>query len=218
MYQSTYDNNLMPTPDYATSLTGDFYIEPVALETGTATQDAAGASVVTVRKGDSVTRQGYTVTFVGFEMAPKDAKAMTSSDAFPVGATLRVKRGAQSEELTAVSMFAAGKQPETRIVYTSDQSLGFEFLRMNINTEGGGSSVELRITEGRSAPAQSQEVLVVEASVKPVMSLVWLAATFVMLGLAVSIVNSVKPTAPPTEKPSQDDRVRSGESREGKQT
>ena len=206
MYRSDFDNNIMRTPDYATSLTGDFYIEPVSLEGGTASAGDQASEVITVRKGESVVHKGMTVTFVGFDMAPKDAEAMASGEGFPVGAVLTVTRSGASENLTAVSLFAAGKEPVTRVASTRDGSLGFEFLNMNVNTEGGGSAAQIRISEAASsgaAPTESVQILVIEASAKPVMSLVWIAALFVMVGLTISIMNAVRSASPgdgPTER------------------
>ncbi len=199
MYRSDFDNNIMRTPDYSASLWGDFYIEPVALESSPNAGTNDSSSVLTIRKGESVVYDGATITFERFDMAPKNATSMTSGEGFPVGAVLSVARSGRTEELTAVSMFTAGKTPEATVVHTGDGQLGFEFQAMNVNMEGGGSAAQIRVTSGANAnvpAAPGGEVLVIEASAKPVMSLVWIAAGFVIGGLAISITNALRPRPP----------------------
>lgn len=186
MFQSTYNNSLMREPDYASSLTGDFYIEPVAVE---AVHDHADETR-TLAKGGSTEIDGATVTFVRFEMSQHGNEAMIAGDGFTVGAVVEVRNGKKNETLTLPTVFRQNRSPEPTAVTTRDGSLEIRFLGMNIDTETRQSTVQLGIRNPNAAAhdhAEDREVLVVEASFKPFMNIVWIAAVLVLGGLTLSL-------------------------------
>jgi len=188
MYQSSYNNSLMREPAYASSWTADFYLEPVALES----QDVhADHKPQHLAKGESVTVGGRSVKFLRFEMNQHGDN--TGQDGFTIGAVLEVKNGKKAESLIVPSFFRQGSAPEPTMVATKDKALEFSFLGMNIDMETKQSTVELSIEDpGSHEHSESKEVLVVEASLKPFMSLVWIAAILVLAGMGLALVQSRK--------------------------
>jgi len=193
MYEASYNNSLMREPDYASFLTGDFYLEPVSFET-----EAGGPGEShQLIKGTPVTIEGRSVTFVRFDMTHEGTTGMTSGQGFPVGAVLEIKQGKKKEELVLRSMFDQGVAhpvPST----TKDGSLTLSFLGMNIDMETKKSSIELGVSAPGAAPVQSRpEMLVVEASSKPFMSFVWVAAIFLLGGVGLALFqNSLSAVRP----------------------
>lgn len=186
MFQSTYNNSLMREPDYASSLTGDFYLEPVAVE---AVHDHADETR-TLAKGNSTQVGGTTITFLRFEMSAHGADAMMTGDGFTVGAVVEVKNGKKAEILTLPTLFRQNRSPEPSAVATRDGALELRFLGMNIEAETRQSTIQLGIRNPQAPAddhADDREVLVVEASLKPFMNLVWIAAVLVLGGLALSL-------------------------------
>ncbi|HLE31592.1 MAG TPA: hypothetical protein VJB38_03180, partial [Bacteroidota bacterium] len=69
---------------------------------------------------------------------------------------------------------------------------------MNIDMETKKSSIELGVSAPGAAPVQSRpEMLVVEASSKPFMSFVWVAAIFLLGGVGLALFqNSLSAVRP----------------------
>ena len=66
-----------------------------------------------------------------------------------------------------------------------------EFVAMSIGGMGGGKSaiqIQLKKVGGEMSPIQHKEVLVVEASVKPFINLVWVGTVLVLLGFVIAIL------------------------------
>lgn len=190
MYQSSYNNSLMREPDYVSFWSGDFYLEPVALES----QDVhAGHEPRRLAKGETVKVGEKSVTFLRFEMNQHGNEKTMGQDGFTIGAVLEVKAGKKVETLTVPSVFRQGSAPEPTTVATKDKSMEFQFVGMNIDMETKQSTVDLSIEEpGTHVHTETTQVLVLEASLKPFISLVWIAAVLVIGGLGIALVQSRK--------------------------
>lgn len=193
MYQSSYNNSLMREPDYSSSWNGDFYLEPVALESKDVHAEHEPQHLA---KGESVTMGERTVTFVRFEMNQHGDNSAMSPDGVSIGAVLEVKKGKARETIVVPSLFRQGAAPEPTMVATKDNALQFRFIGMNVDMETKKSTVQLSIEDPKSHQhSESRDVLVVEASLKPFMNLVWIAAILVVTGLALALVQSRKQPA-----------------------
>jgi cytochrome c-type biogenesis protein CcmF len=190
MFQSDYNNSLMRNPDYAAFLTRDFYIEPVSLEeVATPTGGAGGGSTLQMKKGESKALGDAVVTFLRFDTNHKGMEATLGAGSFPVGVVLQIKRGTKTEEVIPVTVYRGAEKLEVRKATTKDGAFGFELVAMNIGTQSIPSTIELNVT-GSAAPASpviTSQVLVIEASLKPFMSVVWVGTVFILLGLVVSL-------------------------------
>jgi cytochrome c-type biogenesis protein CcmF len=191
MFQSDYNNSLMRNPDYAAFLTRDFYIEPVSMEeVDSPGGSPANGSVLQLKKGETKSVGEVTVTFLRFDTGHKGLEATMGSGSFPVGAVLQVKRGSRTEEVTPVTVYRGAEKPDMRKATTKDGRAGFELISMSVGSQSIPSTIELTVS-GISAPAAppavKTQLLVIEASVKPFMSVVWAGAVFILLGLVVSL-------------------------------
>lgn len=198
MFQSTYNNSLMRNPDYASFLTRDFYIEPVSLEEAHA-QEASGTTF-RLKKGEPQTIGDMKVTFLQFDMNHEGMDKMTSGSGFGIGAVLEVKRGKTVERIVPVTIYKEGQNPDIKTAATKDGQIEFQMLNMNIDAEKKLSTIELNVTglTGQAAHApHTTEVLVIEASVKPFISLIWVAAVLMTGGLIVSLTNNKHKNGPP---------------------
>ena len=194
MFQSDYNNSLMRNPDYAAFLTRDFYIEPVSLEeVATPSGVAGGGSMVQMKKGESKSLGDAVVTFLRFDTNHKGMETMLGAGSFPVGVVLQVKRGSKTEEVVPVTVYRGSEKLEARKATTKDGSVGFELVAMNIGTQSIPSTIELSVS-GSAVPAPTaikSQLLVVEASLKPFMSVVWAGTVFILLGLVVSLTTKL---------------------------
>ncbi|MEP0823278.1 MAG: cytochrome c biogenesis protein CcsA [Ignavibacterium sp.] len=198
MFQSSYNNSLMREPDYTSSLTSDFYLEPVAVE---ATHDHASDGVYEFAKGAVREIEGKSITFVRFEMSKHGNESMVSGEGFSVSAVVEVRAGKKTETLTVPAVFRQGQAPEPTPVKTRDGALEVSFLGMNIDVETKQSTIQLSIRNPKADVhdhTRGREVLVVEASLKPFMNLVWIAAVLVLGGLALALSQTRKQILPPS--------------------
>jgi cytochrome c-type biogenesis protein CcmF len=189
MFESDYNKSLMRNPDYAAFLTRDFYIEPVSLEeVASPSGSGSGGSTLQLKKGESKSLGEVTVTFLRFDTNHKGMEATLGTGSFPVGTVLQVKRGSKTEEVIPVTVYRGAEKPDIRKATTKDGAIGFELIAMNIGAQSIPSTIDLSITGATvpAPPAVKSQLLVVEASVKPFMSVVWAGAVLVLLGLIVS--------------------------------
>jgi cytochrome c-type biogenesis protein CcmF len=196
MFKSDYNNSIMRNPDYAMFLTRDFYIEPVSLEAGSHVHDH---DVFELTRGEPKTIEDMRVTFVRFEMAQHGVDGMMSGGGFGVGAVLEVEREGRKETLTAITSYSEGGEPQPQTVMMKDGKIGFQMLSMNVNNETRDSRIQLNVLglhEHGAEEAETPEMLVVEASLKPFMSLVWIATILVLGGLTLSMMRRGKELAP----------------------
>jgi len=196
MYNSDYNNSLMRNPDYAAFLTRDFYLEPVSLEE-VAPPAAPTGSTLQLRKGESKLIGDAMVTFVRFDMDHGKMGGMTAGGDVTIGAVLEVKRGGASEQLTAITSYKDAQNPQPRTARTKDGKLAFELLGMNVDTQAEGSTIQIAVKglgEQPTADVAKSQILVIEASVKPFMSLVWTGAFLMMLGLGVALTTKLNGT------------------------
>jgi cytochrome c-type biogenesis protein CcmF len=190
MFQSDYNNSLMRTPDYVAFLTRDFYIEPVSLEEVAKPSSQSSGSTLQLKKGESKTIGDVTISFLRFDMSHEGKDAMSGTGGFTVGAVLEVKHGSSTEQLVPVSVYEGSQSTQRQVARTKDGALGVELVSMNIDSKAKGSSIEISITgvatQSQAAP-QKSELLVIEASIKPFMSLVWAGSVLMIFGLALSL-------------------------------
>jgi cytochrome c-type biogenesis protein CcmF len=196
MYEASYNNSIMREPDYTSSLWGDFYLEPVSLEA----QAAGPKEKHVLIKGTPVTIGGRSVTFLRFDMSHEGVTGMTSGGGFPIDVVLEIRQGKKKEELTLRSEFNQGIAHPTSST-TKDGALTLSFISMNVDTETKKSSIELGVSDpGVVATPSRPELLVVEASSKPFMNFVWVAAIFLLGGVGLALYNNSRNTVLPIQR------------------
>ncbi|MBI2620254.1 MAG: cytochrome c biogenesis protein CcsA [Ignavibacteriales bacterium] len=190
MYNTSYNNSVMREPDYRILLAGDFYLEPVSVEATGAAEDEN--HVYSLARGEPITLGGSTFTFLRFDMNQHGSEGMNSGDAFTVGAVLEITRGKNTETIIAASVFNQGTQPVPTPISTKDGKVRVQLLGMNIDMDSKQSTVTMEILDSddpHDHGVEAIKTLVVEASMKPFMSLVWIAAVFILGGMALSLWN-----------------------------
>lgn len=182
MFVSNYGNQeqLMRNPGIAKFWTKDIYLEPQALYE----PDPEGGERVTLVKGESKEFGGYTVRFDEFDM-----NNSVSSEAFTIGAAFTVsKYGSEPQELLARRTTGPdGVQQQPALVANGD--LQIDILNLTPNREDLSMStleIRLRNPNVKPDPTDLRETLVVEASLKPFISVVWIGIILMVLGFLVA--------------------------------
>ena len=191
MFHSEYNNGTMRNPDIAMFLTRDFYISPVSLEDGK--QSGQGEETYNLKKGVATQVGGLTLTFTRFDMNHDSQDKMLNGSGFVIGAVIEVTRGGKTEIATPVTIYKEGTDPTYQSAVLEDKKTSIQLLHVNVDMNTKESSVTVAVHRNGEDPGQAKtEVLVVEASVKPFISLLWGGTAILFLGFLVSILRRAK--------------------------
>ena len=132
------------------------------------------------------------VTFVDFDFPVMEKAAMLENKKVRIGARLTVKEyGKKSETIIPAKIIENGEQIDEPARYKD----AFEFTIFGMSPDREAkenSSVELGVLDlkqvGARNNSEQRDMLVVEASVKPYINLVWSGVIILLVGFLVTIV------------------------------
>lgn len=187
MYIAEYNNSLMREPSIVVLPTKDIYVAPVSFEEKGAHDHSANSFII--EKGKSVNFENVTITFEKFEMAADAMQAMQEGRDFQFGAVLNA-----TDNNKKLSFTLYRKHSGENIEFTSYESkeLNLRFNLLNLSAQG----VELEISKldqpKQTVKKEPEEVLVVTASIKPFVGLVWLGVLVVTIGFFIAYARRLK--------------------------
>ena len=187
------DQGMMRNPDIVSMLTRDLYLSPVSLD-----QPDAHANHdherYTLSKGQTVSLGSVNVTFVRFDMNAHAAKVMQESgQGMAIGTVLQLTDGKKSETVVPAVYYSEGNEPK----YTPSASTlingNVQLVSMNVGGEREPSTVTVQVHRANESVAPSSpESLVVEASIKPYINLLWGGTVIMIAGFFLAIVKRAK--------------------------
>ncbi len=187
MYKNNED--IIRNPDILNLVTKDFYLAPLSLEPA-GSQNAAATRTLSFKKGETKKIGDLEVTFMDFDFPVDQKAAMLEGKEVKIGATLAVKQyGKKPAEIIPSKVMNQGAATDKPATF--DGKHQFAIVSMNPDKENKeNSAVEIGYTDLSSAPAANAttDVLVVEASVKPYINLVWSGVIVVLVGFITTIV------------------------------
>ncbi|MBI4535591.1 MAG: cytochrome c biogenesis protein CcsA [Ignavibacteriae bacterium] len=197
MYYSSYTEGLMRNPDIVNLITKDFYLAPLSLEQN-GSKNRTSAQRLLLKKGESKTIADVEVTFVDFDFPVMEKAAMLEGKEVRIGAKLRIAEAGSKPVLITPFKIIDGGVSRDEMAAFEDR---FEFTIVNMNPDRedrDNSRVELSVND-LSSTTQGQsgegDVLVVEASVKPFINMVWSGVIILLVGFIVTIVRRTKEAA-----------------------
>lgn len=182
MMFETENSGMMRNPDIKSTLTHDVYITPSGIEESSAGEH----NHITLYKEESTTIGLASVKFAAFEMGGHNSESTDGGT--KVGAKLEITSSYEKETVVPYVIYE-GQQPKYFGVKSKLLGGTIELLGMSIGGMGEGrSAIQIEVnTNGEILSAGNKESLVVEASIKPFIGLVWLGTLLVMGGLFISI-------------------------------
>jgi cytochrome c-type biogenesis protein CcmF len=181
---------IMKNPDIASSLLRDFYISPVSFDQHQA--GAAEGDTYEIRKGEAVAVGDAQVTFVGFDMGAHGKEMMARGDGgMSIGSVLEIKKSSATEKVVALAHYSSKSAPTFDAVRSDILGTTVQMTGMNVGMQAGESSVTLVVPRPGSVSSQP-DVLVVEASVKPFINLLWGGTLVMLAGFALAILKRSK--------------------------
>jgi cytochrome c-type biogenesis protein CcmF len=194
MYYSEYTKGLMRNPDILNLITKDFYLAPMSLEQKS-DAEKANQEKVQLRRGETKQIGDIRVTFVDFDFPVMEKAAMLEGKDVRIGAKLTVSEyGKNPTTVIPAKLIRKGENTDQPARYADKYELTIIGMRPDREAKEN-STVEVGIsnlTRTASAATDQRDILVVEASVKPYINLVWAGVIVVLLGFLVTIVRRVQ--------------------------
>ncbi len=189
MYYSKFNEGLMRNPDVINLKTKDFYVAPLSLESASDAEKKATATFH-MKKGDTATMGSMEITFNEFDFPVMEKAAMLEGRKVTIGAKLTVKEyGKKPEELKPSKVMENGAATDQPVRYQDRYEFTIASMQPDRDNKDN-SKVEIAVKDLMAVNEQKAkgDVLVVEASVKPFINLVWSGVIILFLGLGVTIV------------------------------
>jgi cytochrome c-type biogenesis protein CcmF len=183
------EQGIMRNPDIASSLTRDVYISPLNVEQGD--HDHGAREVHTIAKGQTLSVGDVSVTFTRFDMEQHGMEMGGTGSGMSVGSVLQLERETESETITPTLFQRQNGKAQHR--NAESRLLNADIQLMSMSIAGGGSHSTITIgvlRPGDSSP--QQESLLVEASIKPFINLLWGGTILMMIGFVLSMLKRSK--------------------------
>ena len=185
MYFSEFSNGVMKNPDIANFPTRDLYLSPMGLEQPSQFSEK---DIHEMKKGEEVKVGDMKVQFIDFDFGgiEQGGKEMQSGN-FMMGATLKVTDSKFTETISPKIKYTNGEPEFIPAGMTGNENYEFFFTKMNV-TEGAIATVA--IVDKRNPDkgnGVTEETLVITASVKPFINVLWIGTVVLVMGFVVSI-------------------------------
>lgn len=182
-----FSNPRLPAFLIKNMLTNDLYLSPMSLEKSGGFNPHTTGDLVILDKNQEKKIGNYTLKFIRFDMTSDDMAKMMSGQDFAIGAVIEVTYKGKKQQIIP-KIYYRNNMPMPEPVKIGDKQLTF----VNLNVESGQIAVSFN---SASSDLQVQdepvEVLVIEASVKPFINLVWFGVVVILAGFIVSMVRRI---------------------------
>ncbi|MEK9139020.1 MAG: cytochrome c biogenesis protein CcsA [Bacteroidota bacterium] len=191
MYYSEYTKGLMRNPDILNLISKDFYLAPLSLEQA-GDSGRSGIQSVTLKRGETKRFGDVDIMFLDFDFPVMEKAAMLEGKDVRIGAKLQIVEGKKKPTVvTPAKLLNKGEQQDAPASYIDLYE--FTIIGMHPDREAKeNSTVEIGVRDlkagTRDAGKPKSDVLVVEASIKPYINLVWNGVIILIVGLIVTIV------------------------------
>jgi cytochrome c-type biogenesis protein CcmF len=191
MYYSDFTQSVMRHPDLINYLNRDLYVAPLSLEDPKATDDRT----ITLQKGESTDVGPLKLKFDDFDFSAVQMGQMLEGKAFQIKGVVEIQDGSKKSKLDLI-MKNDGQGPEflpVNYVTPSGEKYILQMVRLMPDKEDRAKSkMEFSIKMPLSATEMPhQETLVVEASIKPYINLVWMGTITLAIGFFMTILRRV---------------------------
>ncbi len=184
MYVSDFNNSLMREPDILNRLTKDIYVEPLGFSENS--QKGTSGETFNLKKGESINFNGAEITFNEFQRSENAIEAMQKGDDFYIGADLIVEKNGKIYNALPKFQNKNGKRS-----YTTDKIEEAD-LTFRLSSLSAAGSIELVVASLTNSQSNAtNDVLSVQASVKPFINLVWLGTILMVFGFLIAVKRRV---------------------------
>lgn len=184
MYYSEYSEGIMKNPDIANLVTKDLYLSPMALEEpGQFTPN----DIHSFKKGEEKEINGMKIRFVDFDRSKFNREEMEAGKMNIMGAELEVTVNGKTEKIIAEQEMSQNGSNPIPVQLPGNDHYTFYFTKMSVETE---STVDIAVIDSHKMQEEqgAPETLILTASVKPFINLVWGGTIVMVLGFYFSLL------------------------------
>jgi cytochrome c-type biogenesis protein CcmF len=212
MFYSEYSEGVMKNPDIANLVVKDLYLSPMALEV----PEQFGANDVdSLKKGETKQMKGLKIKFLDFNMSEFNRDEISSGKSQTIGADLEVTSGDKTSKMTVKIKYAADGNPEFIVTPVNDNTDLF-LAKINVEDEPNIQIAVVNKDEAVHDPGKiSSETLVLTASIKPYINLVWGGTVVIVIGFIFSIIGRYKRLKSKARDDENEEISENGEMRNG---
>lgn len=194
MYFSKFSNGVMKNPDIANFVTRDLYLSPMGL---VEPQVFKEEELYEFNKGETKKIGGMDVEFIDFDFGGINmGGAEVQSGNFTVGAKLKVSDGKFTESLLPKIKYTNSSPEYQPSTMTDKEHIRFYLAKMNVQDPGkeNGATATIAVVNKNEGGDESvaDESLVITASIKPFINILWAGTVIMVLGFFISIVKRRK--------------------------
>jgi cytochrome c-type biogenesis protein CcmF len=180
MYYSEYSEGIMKNPDIANLVTKDLYLSPMALEQpGQFLPNETGS----LKKGEEKDINGTKVKFIDFDRSKFNRDNMSSSGNI-MGAELDVTINGKTEKVIAEQEMSENGANSIPVKMAGNEKYTFYLVKLSV---AGESTVDIAVVDESVVRTQAPETLILTASIKPFINLVWGGTVVMVLGFFLAL-------------------------------
>lgn len=187
-------------PDLINFINKDFYVSPVSVEQA----DGPRQESMTLLKDAEAPVAGFKVRFVDFDFNAFERGAMLEGKNFVINVHLQILEGKRKQPLTLKMMNTESGPEFTAATYIAADQRSYDFTLVRIipdREDKSQSKVEFSVKYPEDpAAVKKSETLVVEASIKPMINLVWVGTVTLIVGFALTIMRRAEEAKLQAEK------------------
>lgn len=186
MFYSEYSEGIMKNPDIANLGIKDVYLSPMSLESPKSFNEN---DVVTFNKGEEKDVKGLKIKFIDFDRSKFSQEAMRTGDENTIGAEFEVTYNGKTEKVIAEQLMSKGQTENVPVHLSETNNYTFILSKISVASE---ASADLIVIDETAPSVSAPETLVLTASIKPFINLVWGGTIIMALGFFTSLFGRVK--------------------------
>jgi len=182
------ENSTIRNPDLINFISRDFYVSPVTVEEASQSIDVP----LRLTKGQPQQIKGLWIEFQGFDFADDQRAAMAEAKEFFINASLQVADGKAKRriELKMKNAPSGAEFIPAPFVSADGKTYELTLTQMRPSQEDPSKSmveINVKMPIDETVPKR-EETLVVEASIKPMINLVWAGTITLIVGFLLTIL------------------------------
>lgn len=185
MFYSDFNQGLMRNPDILQKWTRDFYVSPISYEDGSQS-DQGNSKTFEISRGESIKFGEAEILFVDYDFDESARSNMMTGGEISIGAKLEVKHYGKVYKVTP-KFITKEAEREDIPVDIKDADLTIRFASLSAD-QGKATIIVSPYTVEKFPTPIKQEILAVNASIKPFINLVWGGTIILTIGFIIAIV------------------------------
>jgi cytochrome c-type biogenesis protein CcmF len=185
MYYSAYSEGVMKNPDIKDLVVKDLYLSPQALDVP---EDFSEKDVDSLSKGESKTLKGLKIKFIDFNMDSFNRDELAKGKSQTMGADIEITDSGKSKKMTIKMKYSPEGEPDFIAIPFNDK---YDIYLVKVSVMADPTiqlAVVDKIEKMNDPNRVEQPTLILKASTKPFIDLVWIGIGVMVLGFFFSII------------------------------